>query len=301
MLWLKLAAYNGVFQENMMRLFSLPVIRWFPFKRLFEYASISTPALARRLMGAGRAASLEDAARPLKPLKLYEFEACPFCRKVRETISILDLNVIVYPCPRETMKVYGYMKDSRFRPVVQGLGGKLAFPYLVDDNTGMNMYESADIVKYLWERYGGKTKKPYCVEGVPPALNMSTLMFSTFMRPLPTHGMQRLPSRDPGPELIQLWGYETDVNSRLIREALTSLEQPYLYRNVAPGTAKLDELKTLSGSTIVPYFFDPNTKFSSTDGPTVVKYLLDTYQVGEANLDSLFNYGTGKAEEKKSE
>ena len=38
--------------------------------------------------------------RPEKTLELYEFEACPYCRKVRETLSVLDLEAMVYPCPR---------------------------------------------------------------------------------------------------------------------------------------------------------------------------------------------------------
>jgi hypothetical protein len=28
-------------------------------------------------------------------------KGCPFCRKVREAICVLDLDVIIYPCPRE--------------------------------------------------------------------------------------------------------------------------------------------------------------------------------------------------------
>ena len=38
--------------------------------------------------------------RPKKTLEIYEFEGCPFCRKVREAISVLDLDVIYYPCPQ---------------------------------------------------------------------------------------------------------------------------------------------------------------------------------------------------------
>ena len=34
------------------------------------------------------------------------------------------------------------------------LGGKQQFPYLVDPNTGVAMYESADILKYLFDNYG---------------------------------------------------------------------------------------------------------------------------------------------------
>ena len=42
----------------------------------------------------------ESFKRPEKPLKLYEFEGCPFCRKAREAIAWLDLDPIVYPCPQ---------------------------------------------------------------------------------------------------------------------------------------------------------------------------------------------------------
>ena len=45
--------------------------------------------------------------RPKQRLELYEFEACPYCRKVREALSALDLQAMVYPCPKE---------GPRFRP-----------------------------------------------------------------------------------------------------------------------------------------------------------------------------------------
>ena len=70
---------------------------------------------------------------------LYEYEACPFCRKVREALSELDLDYICNPCPRETIKKYGHSDQSRFRPVVGKLGGKMVFPFLVDNNTGKQM------------------------------------------------------------------------------------------------------------------------------------------------------------------
>ena len=38
---------------------------------------------------------------PIEPtLVLYEFEACPFCRRVREMITYLDLSVTIKPCGR---------------------------------------------------------------------------------------------------------------------------------------------------------------------------------------------------------
>ena len=35
-------------------------------------------------------------SRPARPLELYDFEGCPYCRKVREALSMLDLDAIVF-------------------------------------------------------------------------------------------------------------------------------------------------------------------------------------------------------------
>lgn len=41
-----------------------------------------------------------DKTQPRQPIEIYEFEGCPFCRKVREAVNILDLDVVFYPCPQ---------------------------------------------------------------------------------------------------------------------------------------------------------------------------------------------------------
>lgn len=46
------------------------------------------------------------------------------------------------------------LADSRRRPELVALGGKMQVPYLVDPNTGVAMYESDDIVAYLRKTYG---------------------------------------------------------------------------------------------------------------------------------------------------
>src|SRR5262249_44989029 len=104
--------------------------------------SIATTALR---FGAG-VATEPRAARPPLLLELYEFEACPFCRIVREGLTELDLDALIRPCPKGGV---------RFRDELAKLGGKLQFPFLVDPNTGKSMYESADIIVYLYEQYGG--------------------------------------------------------------------------------------------------------------------------------------------------
>jgi len=71
--------------------------------------------------------------RPDEPLELYDFESCPYCRKAREALTILDLDAMIYPCPKG---------GPNYREELRRRGGKAQFPYLVDPNTGKEMYES---------------------------------------------------------------------------------------------------------------------------------------------------------------
>ena len=110
--------------------------------------AVSSSVLASRLRGWRGALAYRPADKqPEKLLELYEYEDCPYCRLVREALTELDLDARIYPCPK---------RGERFRPRVRELGGKLQFPFLVDPNTGTQMYESADIVAYLRETYGGR-------------------------------------------------------------------------------------------------------------------------------------------------
>ena len=43
--------------------------------------------------------SLKSFKRPVKSISIYEYEASPYCRKVREAVSLLDLTVTYKPCP----------------------------------------------------------------------------------------------------------------------------------------------------------------------------------------------------------
>ena len=67
---------------------------------------------------------------PELPIRLYEFEASPFCRRVREVLTMLNLDVEIYPCPKG---------GTRFRPDVKELAGKTQFPFLIDENTGVKL------------------------------------------------------------------------------------------------------------------------------------------------------------------
>ena len=112
-------------------------------------------ALASTIAAGGRGATgTAFPNQPEKLLKLYEFEGSPFCRRVREVLTLLNLDYEVFPCPKG---------GTKYRKIVKETGGKLRFPFLVDDNTGVSMYESQDIINYLFQHYGksGKTPKKY--------------------------------------------------------------------------------------------------------------------------------------------
>jgi glutathione S-transferase len=200
--------------------------------------------------------------RPAQPLELYEFEACPFCRKVREALSILDLEVIVYPCPKG---------GPTHRPRVRERGGKELFPYLVDPNTGTEMYESSDIVAYLFSEYGNGN--------VPLALAAGVLTDASSM----LSGLWRLGGgsryrRARAPEqLLELYSFEASPFCRIAREALSSLEIPYRLHNVAAGSPGREAFVARSGKMMVPWLADPNTGVEMFESADIVAYLNETY------------------------
>jgi len=106
--------------------------------------NLASSALATALRTGVGVAADPATRKPAKLLELYEFEGCPYCRLVREALTELDLDAMIYPCPKG---------GKRFRPRVKKMGGKLQFPFLVDPNTGRQMYESMDIIAYLYETY----------------------------------------------------------------------------------------------------------------------------------------------------
>ncbi|GAQ89363.1 hypothetical protein KFL_005140070 [Klebsormidium nitens] len=237
-----------------------------PRNRFLEVASTGFSSLARQPWGSQVRTDAVAArkAQPAKRLQVYEFEACPFCRRVRESLTELDLEAEIYPCPKDSV---------RHRAAVGAKGGKEMFPYLVDPNTGEAMYESSDIVKYLFRTYGG---------GADPTRGLleSTLVTGwvpTLLRA--GRGMTRYPKAPveaPG-KMLELYSYENNQFARLVREALCELELPYILHNTGKGSAGRAVLLQLKGNTQVPYLVDPNTATSVGDSEEIVKYLFKTY------------------------
>jgi glutathione S-transferase len=222
-----------------------------------------TTSLAATVLRLGAGMSVANIGpRPQKPLQLYEFEGCPFCRKVREALSILDLDAEVYPCPQN---------GPRYRPFVVEAGGKAMFPFLVDPNSGVEMYESDDIIAYLFQTYG---------DGGPPlslTLPVATIVSSALASMVRVHAGRNYRPSSPPTEPLELWSFEASPFCRLVRETLCELEIPYLLHNVAGGSASREEFAARSGKMMVPYLFDPNTGKEMFESANICSYLEDTY------------------------
>ncbi len=212
--------------------------------------------------GAGAFVRKQTAPPPALPLQLYEFEACPFCRKVREFLTVLDLDAEIFPCPRG---------GSRFRSEVQRRGGKLQFPFLVDPNTGTELFESAQILHYLATHYGDG-KIPLSLR-LGPLTILPASLGAALRYP---KGARATPSRRP--ELpLHLYSYEASPYSRLVRETLCELELPYHLHNVGHGSRQRPALRALAGKLQVPYLVDPNTQTAMFESADIIAYLRKTY------------------------
>ena len=207
----------------------------------------------------------EHPPRPEETLELYDFEACPFCRKVREVLSELDLNYIEHTC--------GQGAEKKRREAEQ-LGGKRQFPFLVDPNTGEKRYESEAIIDYLRETYGeGRSGTSRMLS----PLNTVTAGFASMVRPRGGRVRSGLESRPQPAERLILYSFEISPFCRKVRERLCELNLDYAVRNVAKKSPRRPELVERGGTMMVPYLIDPNTGKEMYESDDILDYLEETY------------------------
>jgi len=205
-------------------------------------------------------------ARPAEPVQLYEFEGCPFCRKVREAAAILDLDIEFKPCP---------MNGPTYRPEAIEKGGKRSFPYMVDPNTNTAMYESDDIINYLFDNYGpGSSEVSWFLRG-PIAIITAGLALvpSNIITLAGGYKASELPA-----EPLTVWGYEASPFSKVVRETMVELEIPHIWKSCARGSPKRQQLFEMTKTFQVPFLEDPNTGTKMFESAEIVDYLRTTYQ-----------------------
>lgn len=224
---------------------------------------------------------------PAKTLKLYDVEASPYCRLVREVLTELDLDVMILPCPAG---------GTRFRLEAEKISGKQLFPLLVDDNTGTVMHESADIAEYLGNTYQRRVKG---TRGWRRSLAVGTsyLASALMLRRGGISGMKVRASKAPL-QPLELYSFETSPYSKPVRARLCELELPYLLRNTGKGawtdmgpasfrdqlfkgpqgtTRNREWLATHTGQVQVPYLIDANTGIAMYESQAILDYLDKTY------------------------
>ena len=220
---------------------------------------------------------LQDAPRPEKPLILYEYAASPFAKRVRETINLLDLTVEYRPCPGA--------RSGQFSKELFKRTGRRTVPYLVDPNTGSEMFESGDIIQYLLRTYGPpedsydkKALWPITFEG----FSILTSTIAAVLRGMPAASRQ-LNARPDNEKMkpLELWGYECSPFVIPVREKLGSLTLPHLMISCSRGSTNRDRLVKKTGRFQVPYLVDPNTGVEMFEGPEIVDYLEAVYTVKE--------------------
>lgn len=231
-------------------------------------------------------AGINSKAAPVKPeraLKLYDIESCPYCRIVREALTELDLDVDIYPCPK---------RGERFRNSVIEKGGKAQFPFLIDDNTGIELYESMDIIQYLFETYGQTSLPLKWKMGLIQQLGSKLASAAR-----PGLGLTKRASRQPE-QLLELYSFESSPYARPVRECLCEMEIPYRLRNcgrtelgewllpplrdalnIKPDSELKNriELQQRAGRMAIPYLVDPNENIEMFESADIIDYLHKTY------------------------
>ncbi|WP_348760296.1 glutathione S-transferase N-terminal domain-containing protein [uncultured Salinisphaera sp.] len=245
-----------------------------------------TSVLASTLAGWRGTVGAKNTRQPPLMLQLYEYEACPFCRMVRQALTELDLDAVILPCPRG---------GTRFRPQAEQVGGRAQFPLLVDDNTGDVIYESRDIINHLASTYGQGRGAAVAAPGKIGQIGASLASLTRGMAGM--HAVNRQ-GTEPPRELPELYSFESSPYSRAVREVLCELEVPYVLRNMgkaskadmgppwvrqtffadAPVTGRNRQiLFDETGRLQVPYLVDPNTETALFESADIVAYLKKTY------------------------
>lgn len=116
-------------------------VRWFVGRIVLLINWLTWPKSAKR-----SAESQQQIEQQLAAYSLYQFEACPFCVKVRRAMQRLNLPI----------ELRDAKKNAQQRQELLEQGGRIKVPCLrIEDANGQVswMYESDDIIAHLNERF----------------------------------------------------------------------------------------------------------------------------------------------------
>jgi len=205
------------------------------------------------------------------PLIIYEFEGCPFCRKVREAVSILALDITFRPCPQN-----GYLFRSDIK---SKYGEKSTFPFMIDPNTGIELFESDEIIQYLFRAYGNDEVPSSLTGGASTIITAGLGLLPRFGK-----GSKKMPSNLPEKPLV-LWSYEGSPFCKVVREKLCELEIQHTQISCPRGSPIRQTLFEKTGTFQAPYLEDPNNGVSLFESAAICEYLDKMYSVKPSPID----------------
>lgn len=261
----------------------------------FGYKIKSAQATASTLLRGGRGnMGTPTPIEPEKLLILYEHEACPYSRRVREVMTHLNLDYESRPSPH---------KGRVYRDELKAVSGKTQVPFLVDDNTDDKIIDSQAIIDHLFKHYSKEGQTPEKYQA--PKSDNATLMnksasIASMMRGVKASHPKKNKNRGKPDELLQLYGFEASPFCRLVRERLCALEVGYINRNVARekigdigvfgvrlnlgeyhpikgGKRERIMNEVMHGKLQFPYLIDPNTNTEMFESQDIIDYLNETY------------------------
>jgi glutathione S-transferase len=120
-----------------------PKALW-PLRGAFATITATFATIVRGNAGSKRQENARPDNENMLPLELWGYEPSPFVRPVREKLCALCLKHTLVPTSR------GSANRDR---LIERTGVQFQVPFLVDPNTGVELFESPDIIDYLEEVY----------------------------------------------------------------------------------------------------------------------------------------------------
>lgn len=261
----------------------------------------SAQAFASLILRGGR--GVMGAANPMQPKKsliLYEYEACPYSRRVREVMTLLNLDYESRPSPH---------KGHVYRDELEQLAGKTQVPFLLDENfakdeEGNQILDSQAIIDHLFAHYSKKGFTPDKYQRQSKKDNASiankAASVASMMRGVKAVHPKKNLARGKPKQPLHLYGFEASPFCRLVRETLSELEVGYINHNVAREQiqdigafgfhlslgeykpikgGKRDRLmkEEIKGELLFPYLIDPNTNAQMYESKDIIDYLEYNY------------------------
>ena len=229
-------------------------------------------------------AGSKSVKQPPQMLILFDNENNPECRLVREALTELNLDVLIYPCPQGA---------DRFATQLQQYGGSnTSVPFLVDPNSHVKLEGAEAINAYLFQQY---KQAPIPKHLDANKVNLFTSRLASIARL--RGAIQVKASREPQQPLM-LYSFESSPYSRPVRERLCELQLPYhlinlgkqQFADVGPANfrfhlgeyhplpnTKRATLLAQKGQVQVSFLIDPNQSIELLESKDILEYLDKTY------------------------